>query len=181
MIPCIASRSRSIFSSSLPTMSSSLSSSSSTTTRYQPDVEIGVVVGSASAASRLYSQQQSNHYNNHNATTATPANNYFGLMASVVAATAATSLIATSASSSSSSQTLCEGSTSNEVDENGYLKELPTEKPEVDPYDNLPEEDEDTHCSICLTYRKVGFKINSTIISLQYDSGVRSCMCLELP
>jgi len=26
--------------------------------------------------------------------------------------------------------------------------------PEIDPYDNLPEEDEPTHCSICLTYRQ---------------------------
>jgi len=28
------------------------------------------------------------------------------------------------------------------------------EDSEVDPYDNLPEEDEPTHCSICLTYRQ---------------------------
>ena len=45
----------------------------------------------------------------------------------------------------SSSQTLCE---SDPVDDSA--------EDEIDPYDNLPEEDEPTHCSICMTYRQVG-------------------------
>ena len=48
--------------------------------------------------------------------------------------------------SSSPLQTLC--------DEN-LDKDLEAE-PEIDPYENLPEQDEPTNCSICLTYRKVG-------------------------
>lgn len=32
--------------------------------------------------------------------------------------------------------------------------QAPEEEEEEDPYDNLPEEDEPTHCSICLTYRQ---------------------------
>jgi len=46
----------------------------------------------------------------------------------------------------STSQTLCE---SDPVDDSAEDNE-----PEIDPYDNLPEEDEPTHCSICMTYRQ---------------------------
>ena len=60
-------------------------------------------------------------------------------MASVAAATALMGI------SSSQQKTLCE-SAENEPGE--------TTEDEVDPYDNLPREDEPTHCSICLTYRQ---------------------------
>eukprot|EP00934_Nitzschia_sp_Nitz4_P007075 Nitzschia sp. Nitz4//scaffold16_size188269//56136//57251//NITZ4_001786-RA/size188269-processed-gene-0.10-mRNA-1//1//CDS//3329538502//7065//frame0 len=38
--------------------------------------------------------------------------------------------------------------------ERSVVDEEDAEEEEVDPYDNLPEEDEPTHCSICLTYRQ---------------------------
>jgi len=77
-------------------------------------------------------------------------------MASVAAfATAGISLLDIS---SSSSQTLCESADGVKTDScrtsqinSGEVLEV---EPEIDPYDNLPEEDEDTHCSICLTYRQ---------------------------
>ncbi len=56
----------------------------------------------------------------------------------------------------STSQTLCE---SDPVDDSAEDNE-----PEIDPYDNLPEEDEPTHCSICMTYRQVG----SNMLELEY-------------
>ena len=80
-------------------------------------------------------------------------------------------LIATSAAagvsflgaSSSSSQTLCESR-----DESTEAE--PQTEPEIDPYDNLPEEDEPTHCSICLTYRKVG--CSSSFNNGKYDESL---------
>ena len=62
--------------------------------------------------------------------------------------------------SSSSSQTLCESTGSGKAEPQANLDKSmeldPQTEPEIDPYDNLPEEDEPTHCSICLTYRQVG-------------------------
>jgi hypothetical protein len=89
-------------------------------------------------------------------------------LASVAASAAAGALLL---GGISSSQTLCESSTSG-VKTDGtkttetssptknntpgeYILEVDDE-PEIDPYDNLPEKDEPTHCSICLTYRQVG-------------------------
>jgi len=62
-----------------------------------------------------------------------------------IAASAATAGISFLGVSSSPSQTLCESSSETSPGD---------DEPEIDPYDNLPEEDEPTHCSICLTYRQ---------------------------
>jgi len=100
-------------------------------------------------------------------------------MALVAAATAGTSLLLTTVSSSSSdshshsyshsyshlhshslSQTLCEEAAARIIDSKDNNKDNDDDivnaiiEPEIDPYDNLPEKDEPTHCSICLTYRQ---------------------------
>jgi len=82
-------------------------------------------------------------------------NNSLGTVVSVAAmATVVTSLLGTSFSS----QTNCEspGGTKTDSEESNptYPGEYLDAEPEIDLYDNLPEEDEPTHCSICLTYRQ---------------------------
>lgn len=90
--------------------------------------------GSTGVASWAYSQDQSYHQWTHSKTNA-------GTFVWGVAGAAA--LLSTS-------QTRCEGT-----------EDHAEEEPEIDPYDNLPEEDEPTHCSICLTYRQVGFNVTN--------------------
>ena len=142
-MPVVVSRSRSIFSSS--------SSSFSLSSKIHRSAAAGAV------GSRSYSQDHSyNYWSPHDT------------LASVAASAAAGALLL---GGISSSQTLCESSTSG-VKTDGtkttetssptknntpgeYILEVDDE-PEIDPYDNLPEKDEPTHCSICLTYRQVG-------------------------
>lgn len=92
-------------------------------------------------ASRAYSQQHTYHASAKDVNSP----NFVWGMASVAAATTLMGI-------SSSQETRCESA---ENDPQGETEN------EVDPYDNLPEEDEATHCSICLTYRQVGFCFHS--------------------
>ena len=96
----------------------------------------------AIGSSRAYSQEPAYHAS----TSDSSSQNIVWSMASVAAATALMGI------SSSQQKTLCESA---ENDPQGESED------EVDPYDNLPEEDEPTHCSICLTYRQVGFCFHS--------------------
>lgn len=79
----------------------------------------------------------------------------WGVAFAAASATAGISLLGIS---SSSSQTLCDGTSDIKTDSSETSRENPGEileaEPEIDKYDNLPEKDEPTHCSICLTYRK---------------------------
>ena len=97
------------------------------------------------AGSRIFSQDHSyQRWSKNDATT--------GMFLSLAAATAGVSFLGLS-----SSQTLCESANADPaVDDAGDDVE---EEPEIDPYDNLPEEDEPTHCSICLTYRQVSLDL----------------------
>jgi len=105
--------------------------------------------------SRLYSQHESCHQSHNDA----PIKNFL-VMASIVAS--ATTGISLLSISSSPSQTLCDSTSgtktqsrgSSQTNEGESLEEIIEAEPEIDPYDNLPEEDESTHCSICLTYRQ---------------------------
>ncbi|VEU34914.1 unnamed protein product [Pseudo-nitzschia multistriata] len=96
----------------------------------------------AAASSNAWTRSRSSNGSRTNGSTT-----YFGVMAS---AAAATSLLLAPGSLdwNSPSTTLCE-----EAAPAGEGNSIPEES-EHDPYDNLPEEDEPTHCSICLTYRQ---------------------------
>jgi hypothetical protein len=75
----------------------------------------------------------------------------------LAAAAVSTVLVATTTSSSTTLTTRCDDDdddNNNNNNNNGSNDETETET-EIDPYDNLPEKDEPTNCSICLTYRQV--------------------------
>jgi len=140
-MPVVVSRSRSIFSSSSSSSSSFSLSLSSKIHRS----------AAGAVGSRSYSQDHSYNYWSSNDAWASVA----------VSATAGALLLG----GISSSQTLCESSTSGmktditETETSSQTNNNPGEyiledEPEIDPYDNLPEKDEPTHCSICLTYRQ---------------------------
>lgn len=102
----------------------------------------------AAPQSRLYSsqQQQQQQYQQDAASR------------TMVSVAAAASLLLAASVSSCSPQTLCEdpAAADSALDSETTPNEDDGEddEPETDPYDNLPEEDEPTHCSICLTYRQ---------------------------
>jgi hypothetical protein len=63
--------------------------------------------------------------------------------------------LATTAAVATSSATRCDDDDNNNDDDGDDNDEdEDDDKVEEDPYDNLPEEDEPTHCSICMSYRQ---------------------------
>lgn len=96
---------------------------------------------------RPYSQHRS-YRRFHNEQQSANNNTFWGMAWIAASATAGISFLGVS---TSPSQTLCESSSSSSSETSPG-----DDEPEIDPYDNLPEEDEPTHCSICLTYRQVG-------------------------
>ena len=133
-MPFVSSGGRSIFSLSSHSLSSTIHRSTA-----------------AAAISRTFSRHHSFHESHNDVF----GRNSFGVMIAAASAAAGISLLGVS---SSSSRTICDGTGDVKADgqENSKYIVGDDREPEIDPYDNLPEEDEPTHCSICLTYRKVG-------------------------
>lgn len=96
---------------------------------------------------RPYSQNHSHHESQ---------SNFFWYVALI--ATSAAAGVSFPGASSFSSQTLCDNTSSvtleNQTNPDQSMEGEPQTEQEVDPYDNLPDKDEPTHCSICLTYRQ---------------------------
>ena len=146
---------RKILSSSSPTVNnrnifpsiSTLSSSATLINQQQQQPAVSFV---SAVKSRSY------HHSTHHHQQRFSSWEYYSALTAAAAASAV--LLATTTSFSTTTTTRCDDDDDNNSN-NNKSNEIETDT-EIDPYDNLPEKDEPTNCSICLTYRQVSYKKN---------------------
>jgi len=142
---------RKISSSSSPTINnrnifpsiSTLSSSSATLINQQQQQPAVSFV--SAVKSRSY------HHSTHHHQQRFSSWEYYSAL-TAAAATAASAVLLATTTSFSTTTTRCDDDDDNNSN-NNKSNEIETDT-EIDPYDNLPEKDEPTNCSICLTYRQ---------------------------
>ena len=150
---------RKILSSSSPTVNnrnifpsiSTLSSSATLINQQQQQPAVSFV---SAVKSRSY-----RHYTHHHHQQRFSSWEYYSALTAAAAAAASAVLLATTTSFSTTTTRCDDDDDDDNNSNNNKSNEIETDT-EIDPYDNLPEKDEPTNCSICLTYRQVSYKKN---------------------